>query len=158
MKITKRSDFSEAVNPRMTDNTMAKEKGQNGKQRSTKHYTETTYRATLKLSEIGHKNTCRYYRRLHLPSCCILMTTIRGDVLNTMEKSFEAECTILLYNISVPLDLKVTCDTRLILNIIYVWKLNQTVLELDLWAVKFLFEKGFDYFWQICSPQFPTGK
>ena len=35
------------------------------------------------------------------------------------------------YNISVPLDLKVTKDTRLILNIIYVWKLNQTVLELD---------------------------
>jgi hypothetical protein len=33
------------------------------------------------------------------------------------------------YNISVPLDLKVTKDTRLILNIIYVWKLNQTVLE-----------------------------
>jgi hypothetical protein len=43
------------------------------------------------------------------------------------------------YNISVPLDLKVTCDTRLIQNIIYVWKLNQTVLELDFWAVKFLF-------------------
>ena len=39
------------------------------------------------------------------------------------------------YNISVPLDLKVTCDTRLILNIIYVWKLNQTVLELDFRAV-----------------------
>ena len=43
------------------------------------------------------------------------------------------------YYISVPLDLKVTCDTRLILNICYVWKLNQTVLELDFWAVKFLF-------------------
>ena len=43
------------------------------------------------------------------------------------------------YNISVPLDLKVTKDTRLILNIIYVWKLNQTVLELDFRAVKFLF-------------------
>jgi hypothetical protein len=43
------------------------------------------------------------------------------------------------YNISVPLDLKVTKDTRLILNIIYVWKLNQTVLELDFGAVKFLF-------------------
>ena len=41
---------------------------------------------------------------------------------------------------SVPLDLKVTLkDTRLILNIIYVWKLNQTVLELDFRAVKFLF-------------------
>jgi hypothetical protein len=40
----------------MTDNTMAKEKGQKGKQQSTKHYTETTYRATLKLSVIGHKN------------------------------------------------------------------------------------------------------
>jgi hypothetical protein len=36
------------------------------------------------------------------------------------------------YNISVPLDLKVTLnDTRLVLNIIYVWKLNQTVLELE---------------------------
>ena len=35
-------------------------------------------------------------------------------------------------------DLKVTLkDTRLILNIIYVWKLNQTVLELDFRAVKF---------------------
>jgi hypothetical protein len=34
----------------------------------------------------------------------------------------------LWYNISVPLDLKVTKDTRLILNIIYVWKLNQTGL------------------------------
>jgi hypothetical protein len=45
------------------------------------------------------------------------------------------------YNISVPLDLKVTKDTRLILNIIYVWKLNQTVLELDFWAVKFLFSR-----------------
>jgi hypothetical protein len=44
------------------------------------------------------------------------------------------------YNISVPLDLKVTLkDTRLILNITYVWKLNQTVLELDFRAVKFLF-------------------
>jgi hypothetical protein len=43
------------------------------------------------------------------------------------------------YNISVPLDLKVTKDTRLILNSIYVWKLNQTVLELDFRAVKFLF-------------------
>ena len=32
------------------------------------------------------------------------------------------------YNLSVQLDLKVTLkDTRLILNIIYVWKLNQTV-------------------------------
>ena len=42
------------------------------------------------------------------------------------------------YNISVPLDLKVTLkDTRLILNIIYVWKLNQTVLELDFRAVNF---------------------
>ena len=42
------------------------------------------------------------------------------------------------YNISVPLDLKATLkDTRLILNIIYVWKLNQTVLELDFRAVKF---------------------
>ena len=30
-------------------------------------------------------------------------------------------------------------DTRLILNIIYVWKLNHTVLELDFRAVKFLF-------------------
>jgi hypothetical protein len=35
--------------------------------------------------------------------------------------------------------LKVTKDTRLILNIIYVWKLNQTVLELDFKAVNFLF-------------------
>jgi hypothetical protein len=44
------------------------------------------------------------------------------------------------YNISVPLDLKVTLkDTRLIQNIIYVWKLNQTVLELDFRAVKLLF-------------------
>ena len=43
------------------------------------------------------------------------------------------------YNISVPLELKVTKDTRLILNIIYAWKLNQTVLELDFRAVKFLF-------------------
>jgi hypothetical protein len=43
------------------------------------------------------------------------------------------------YTASAPLDLKVTCDTRLILNIIYVWKLKKTVLELDLWAVKFLF-------------------
>jgi hypothetical protein len=42
------------------------------------------------------------------------------------------------YNISVPLDLKVTLkDTRLILNIIYVWKWNQTVLELDFRAVIF---------------------
>jgi hypothetical protein len=42
------------------------------------------------------------------------------------------------YNISVPLDLKVTLkDTRLILNFIYVWKLNQTMLELDFRAVKF---------------------
>jgi hypothetical protein len=42
------------------------------------------------------------------------------------------------YNISVPLDLKFTLkDTRLILNILYVWKLNQTVLELDFRAVKF---------------------
>ena len=41
------------------------------------------------------------------------------------------------YNISVPLDLKVTQETRLILNIIYVWKSNQTVLELDFWAVNF---------------------
>ena len=38
------------------------------------------------------------------------------------------------------MDLKVTLkDTRLILNIIYVWKLNQTVLELDFRAVKFVF-------------------
>ena len=37
---------------------------------------------------------------------------------------------------SVPLDLKVTLkDTRLKLNIIYVWKLNQTVLELDFRAI-----------------------
>jgi hypothetical protein len=36
-------------------------------------------------------------------------------------------------------DLKVTKDTRLILNSIYVWKLNQTVLELDFRAVKFVF-------------------
>jgi hypothetical protein len=42
-------------------------------------------------------------------------------------------------NMSVPLDPKVTKDTRLILNIIYVWKLNQTVLELDFRAVKFVF-------------------
>jgi hypothetical protein len=40
------------------------------------------------------------------------------------------------YTMSVALDLKVTLkDTRLILNIIYVWKLNQTVLELDFRAV-----------------------
>ena len=38
----------------------------------------------------------------------------------------------------IPLDLKFTLkDTRLILNIIYVWKLNQTVLKLDFRAVKF---------------------
>jgi hypothetical protein len=43
------------------------------------------------------------------------------------------------YNISVPLDLKVTCDTRLILNIIYVWKLNQTVLEVTLRLLKLYF-------------------
>ena len=43
------------------------------------------------------------------------------------------------YNISVPLDPKATCDTRLILNIIYVWKLNQTMLELDFWAVKYIY-------------------
>jgi hypothetical protein len=40
------------------------------------------------------------------------------------------------YYIFVPLDLKVTKDTRLILNIIYVWKLIQTVLELDFKAVE----------------------
>jgi hypothetical protein len=43
------------------------------------------------------------------------------------------------YNISVPLYLKVTNATRLILNIIYVWRLNQTLLELDIRAFKFLF-------------------
>jgi hypothetical protein len=59
------------------------------------------------------------------------------------------------YNISVPLDLKVTKDTRLILNIIYVWKLNQTVLELDFWAVKFLFFPRRDFnthYWYTAAP------
>jgi hypothetical protein len=49
------------------------------------------------------------------------------------------------YNISVPLDLKVTKDTRLILNIIYVWKLNQTVLELDFRAVNIV--SSIDLIW-----------
>jgi hypothetical protein len=52
----------------------------------------------------------------------------------------------------LPLDLKVTKDTRLILNIIYVWKLNQTVLELDFWAVNFLFFPRRDlnsHHWQL---------
>jgi hypothetical protein len=59
------------------------------------------------------------------------------------------------YNISVPMDLKVTCDTRLILNIIYVWKLNQTVLELDFWAVKLLFFPRRDlnsHHWSTAAP------
>jgi hypothetical protein len=59
------------------------------------------------------------------------------------------------YNISVPLDIKVTCDTRLILNIIYVWKLNQTGLELDFWAVKFLFFPRRDlnsHHWYTAAP------
>ena len=60
------------------------------------------------------------------------------------------------YNISVQLDLKVTLkDTRLILNIIYVWKLNQTVLELDFRAVKFLFFPRRDlnpHHWYTAAP------
>jgi hypothetical protein len=47
------------------------------------------------------------------------------------------------YNISVPLDIKITKDTRVMLNIIYVWKLNQKVLELEFRTVKyFLFDFG----------------
>jgi hypothetical protein len=59
------------------------------------------------------------------------------------------------YNITVPLDLKVTKDTRLILNIIYVWKVNQTVLELDFRAVKFLFFPPRDlnpHHWYTAAP------
>ena len=40
---------------------------------------------------------------------------------------------------SVPPDLKVTSDTRLLLNIAYVLKLNQVVLELYFSAVTFVF-------------------
>jgi hypothetical protein len=54
------------------------------------------------------------------------------------------------------MDLKVTLkDTRLILNIIYVWKLNQTVLELDFRAVKFVFfpRRDLIYIYKESLPQ-----
>ena len=49
------------------------------------------------------------------------------------------------YNTYVALDLKVTKDTRLKLNIIYVWRLNQTVLELDFRAINIC--SSFDGIW-----------
>jgi hypothetical protein len=54
------------------------------------------------------------------------------------------------------MDLNVTLkDTRLILNIIYVWKLNQTVLELDFRAVKFVFfpRRDLIYIYKESLPQ-----
>jgi hypothetical protein len=40
---------------------------------------------------------------------------------------------------SNPVEVRVTCDNRLLLNITYVGKLNQTVLELDLLVLTFVF-------------------
>jgi hypothetical protein len=64
--------------------------------------------------------------------CCSVSQEIKY-IIQTSRSKWQP------YNISVPLDLKVTKNTRLILNIIYVWKVNQIVLELDFRAVNFFF-------------------
>jgi hypothetical protein len=88
------------------------------------------------MSNYNIRYICTIYTRL----CTCLMSipwfVLREKVtLRLLEFLFTSRSKWQPCNISVPLDHKVTKDTRLILNIIYVWKLNQTVLELDIRAV-----------------------
>ena len=92
--------------------------------------------------------TCIGYTKVHADMACKRPLYFLVHYMSIIKRfSYDLKTILLSYiyiyiymYISVPLDLKVTLkDTRLILNIIYVWKLNQTVLELDFRAVKFLF-------------------
>jgi NADPH-dependent 7-cyano-7-deazaguanine reductase QueF-like protein len=91
------------------------------------------------LSNYNIKYICTIYTRLDTCLMSISRFSLRDKVtLRLLKLHFYGADVVEIY-LSHWISKLLVILGLLILNIIYVWKLNQTVLELDFWAVKFLF-------------------